>query len=535
MKSKSPVSMAPLTDVCLLLEGTWPYVRGGVSSWVNQLILGLPDTTFSVVFIGGQRDAYPRRNYEIPPNVLHIEEVFIEEAWQPARRSTPSGKPARDDLVALYDYFHNPDAPDETDGQTLLDCLAQKRLGLADVLRSRASWEVLTEGYRTHCTDPSFIDFFWTLRTIQSPMIMLAEAAERMPRARVLHSISTGYAGLLGCILQRRWDCAYVLSEHGIYTKERKIDLAQADWIAENKTETMRGSDPGKGYIRTLWIRFFERVGLLVYRSANPIVALYKGNRQRQMKDGADPMRTRIIRNGIDLDRWTAVLEARPEGIAPVVGMIGRVVPIKDVKTFIRAVRGVVSAMPEAEGWIVGPEDEDPEYAAECRSLVSSLGLDEKVKFLGYQQIQDILPKLGVMVLTSISEAQPLVILEAWCAGTPVVSSDVGSCREMIEGGSIEDRELGKAGEVVAIADPQATTRAILDLLLDPPFWQSAQRSGLARVHRYYGEALMLASYRGLYQSAMENVEWLELDSSYEKSSQETPIPPRSRLISMPD
>ena len=125
------------------------------------------------------------------------------------------------------------------------------------------------------------------------------------------------------------------------------------------------------------------------------------------------------------------------------VGLIGRVVPIKDVKTFLRAMRGVISAMPQAEGWIVGPEEEDPEYVSECRSLMASLGLEGKVHFLGFQRIQDILPKLGLMVLTSISEAQPLVILEAWAAGTPVVSSDVGSCRELIEGGSAEDRDLG--------------------------------------------------------------------------------------------
>lgn len=114
--------------------------------------------------------------------------------------------------------------------------------------------------------------------------------------------------------------------------------------------------------------------------------------------------------------------------------------PIKDVKTFIRAMRGVVSAMPEAEGWIVGPEEEDPDYASECRSLVASLGLQDKVKFLGFRRIGEVLPQLGLMVLTSISEAQPLVILEAWAAGAPVVSSDVGSCRELIEGADAEDR-----------------------------------------------------------------------------------------------
>ncbi|PTU73532.1 GT4 family glycosyltransferase PelF [Pseudomonas mangrovi] len=507
MSRRVVVPDVPVADVCLLLEGTWPYVRGGVSSWINQMILGLPEITFSVFFIGGQREAYPRRNYEIPANVVHIEEVFLEESWSTGvtAKGTVRKGPA-DVLENLYRYFHHPDQPDIQVGEALLDAFAEGRIELADVLHSRAAWEVVSEGYRRHCSDPSFINYFWTLRTMQSPLLMLAAAARRMPRARSLHAISTGYAGLMGCILKRLWNCSFVLSEHGIYTKERKIDLAQAGWIAENPDEALSSSlDTGTGYIRTLWIRFFERIGLLVYGSADPVIALYDGNRQRQIKDGADPARTRVIPNGIDLQRWSEVLAARPEGIAPVVGLIGRVVPIKDVKTFIRSLRGVISAMPEAEGWIVGPEDEDADYAAECHSLVSSLGLEGKVHFLGFQRIQDILPKLGLMVLTSISEAQPLVILEAWCAGTPVVSSDVGSCRELIEGGDAEDRALGQAGEVVAIADPQATARAILELLRDPQRWKSAQAAGLARVHRYYGEALMLQRYRDLYRAATEN------------------------------
>ncbi|MDP1051325.1 GT4 family glycosyltransferase PelF, partial [Klebsiella quasipneumoniae] len=86
---------------------------------------------------------------------------------------------------------------------------------LDDVLRSRASWETLSEGYRLHCADPSFVNYFWTLRSLQSPLLMLAEASRKMPPARVLHSISTGYAGLLGCILKHRWKCTYLLSEHG--------------------------------------------------------------------------------------------------------------------------------------------------------------------------------------------------------------------------------------------------------------------------------------------------------------------------------
>ena len=193
----------------------------------------------------------------------------------------------------------------------------------------------------------------------------------------------------------------------------------------------------------------------------------------------------------------------RGEGIAPVAGLIGRVVPIKDVKTFLRAVRSVVSEIPEFEAWIVGPEDEDPGYAQECHSLVSSLGLTGQVHFLGFRNIREIMPQLGVMVLTSISEAQPLVILEAWCAGTPVVSTDVGSCRELIEGVGEQDRALGTAGEVVPIADPQATARVIQRLLQNPERWHAAQRAGEQRVQERYSDELMFARYSRLYRDAM--------------------------------
>ncbi len=198
-----------------------------------------------------------------------------------------------EELSNLFRYLHNPQKPAAELGIEVLASLAQGRITLDDVLYSRPSWEALTEGYEQHCADPSFVNYFWTLRTMQSPLLMLANAARHMPRARVLHSISTGYAGLVGCILKQLWGCQFLLSEHGIYTKERKIDLAQASWIAESSNQALNDSmDSGSGYIRMLWVRFFERIGHLVYESADQIIALYDGNRQRQIKDGAPPERT---------------------------------------------------------------------------------------------------------------------------------------------------------------------------------------------------------------------------------------------------
>ncbi|MDP3638149.1 MAG: GT4 family glycosyltransferase PelF, partial [Azonexus sp.] len=192
------------------------------------------------------------------------------------------------------------------------------------------------------------------------------------------------------------------------------------------------------------------------------------------------------------------------EAVPPVLCLIGRVVPIKDIKTFIRAMRRVVNHLPEAEGWIAGPEDEDKAYAEECHNLVRSLGLEDHVHFLGFQKVEDLMPKIGLTILSSISEALPLVILEGYAAGVPTISTDVGSCRQLIEGLSPEDKALGHSGAVVNIADPQALADAALALLGNQKAWQAASQAGIARVERYYTDELMFGHYRKVYEDALQ-------------------------------
>jgi polysaccharide biosynthesis protein PelF len=109
------------------------------------------------------------------------------------------------------------------------------------------------------------------------------------------------------------------------------------------------------------------------------------------------------------------------------------------------------------------------------------------------------------LMLTSISEAQPLAILEAFAAGVPCVTTDVGACREQIEGHSEDDRDLGLAGRIAPFADARALGSAALELLSDVDAWKRCQRAGLQRVRRFYAEATMLEQYRDVYQHAMES------------------------------
>ena len=115
------------------------------------------------------------------------------------------------------------------------------------------------------------------------------------------------------------------------------------------------------------------------------------------------------------------------------------------------------------------------------------------------------MPRLGVAVLTSISEALPLFVLEAFAAGVPVVATDVGCCRELIAGKSSDGDTAGAAGIVTAIASPQETARAVVELLRDPGAWAAARQAATTRVHARYGRDRMLAAYRDIYRNLFED------------------------------
>lgn len=497
-------------DVMLLLEGTFPYVSGGVSSWVNQIIRGFPDIRFGICFLGSRPEDYGPARYELPDNVVHLEVHFLHERQQvPAVRRVRGQPEAFARMEALHRQMRLPPHVGQADG-----AMAQALRELAPLLEddhgldrdaflySQTSWQYITAQYREFCTDPSFVDYFWTVRIMHAPVWTLTRIARAMIPARCYHSISTGYAGFLGALLTQRSGRPLLLSEHGIYTKERKIDLFQSEWIRDNRGVFEKDASQ-ISYFRDLWIRFFEALGRICYQSAEQVVALYEINRQRQISDGADPARSRSIPNGIDLPRLARLRELRPAEPPPVLCLIGRVVPIKDVKTFIRAMRSVVNLMPQAQGWIAGPEDEDPAYARECRSIAEGLGLQDSVRFLGFQKIDQLLPQVGLVVLSSISEALPLVLLEGFAAGVPAVATDVGSCRQLVYGLDQDDRALGAAGEVVGISEPQELARAAVALLGDRERWQAAQAAGIARVERYYTQERMFAQYRALYDAAL--------------------------------
>jgi len=275
------------------------------------------------------------------------------------------------------------------------------------------------------------------------------------------------------------------------------------DWLVDKRLFFQK--DLGEvDHIRNLWIRFFESIGKFIYHASKIIISLFDDARKIQISYGADPNKCIVIPNGVDVEGYSQALKNRPNEIPKVITLLGRVVSIKDIKTFIKAMRIVVNKLPQAEGWIVGPTDEDPEYYEECKRLVEIYNLENNVKFLGFQNPKDIFLKTGILTLTSISEGMPLVVLEGFAAGLPVVATDVGSCRQLIYGGlNEEDISIGKAGEVVPIANPEKLANAYIELLTDEKKWNAYQKSALTRVNKFYRKEQFLDNYRKIYKEVL--------------------------------
>ena len=494
----------PPVDVCIVVEGCYPFISGGVSSWLDWLIRTQPETTFAVVAIVSD-ERVREIKYELPSNVLSFQVVpLAPRVRKPGLRGPAINRVRFADL--MYSVLCDGDLDAFGD---LLDFVSQpvrrKPLGFiaaprppdyGDLTTSAAAWYAITDCYRRIAPEAAFGDFFWAWRTLVGSLLSIATAP--IPPARTYHAISTGYAGLYAVRAARVTGRTAAITEHGIYTNERRIDLVMADWIADTIDSGLSGND-ARTDVRRFWIDTFESFASIAYDGCLRITTLYGANQSFQRTLGAAEAKLRVIPNGIDLEKFDAIRPQRSDR-RPTVALIGRVVPIKDIEAFIASAAIVRRAIPDVHVLIIGPTDEDEDYHALCRRRVAELGLSETVSFTGKVNIVDFLPQIDVLVLTSISEAQPLVLLEAGAAKIPCVATDVGSCREIIEGAPDEHPNLGPGGRIAPPMDADAIGQAIVELMADPTLRAACGETLRKRVEMYFTSEISAGRYAALYQ-----------------------------------
>lgn len=496
-------------DVCILTEGTYPYIMGGVSTWIAQILNSMPQLRFSILHIAASRQVPREVKYTLPPNLVAVHDVFLFDYPEPrlGREVVEQEILTAGEKKALLTFYL-----DITAGRTVETLEVSRIMRSFDtdeefieaMAHSASIWEVITGLYReTAPPGLSFLDFFWTIRALFMPILNVMRMT--IPRARIYHAACTGYAGLLGARASRETGRPLILTEHGIYARERRIELSRIDWLSNSGASRFLQMERSRNWFREWWIRLFQSLARTTYDQSGRIVSLYQGNKDTQVREGARAERIDIVPNGIIVDKFMEIPRSPRQAGEPLrIGFVGRVTSIKDVKTLLRALAILSGRSVPYEARIVGPMDEEPEYTDECLELAEKLRLFDRVTFTGpNRDMVRVYSDMDVLVLTSVSEGFPFVILEANCAGVPVVSTNVGACRDIMTGMNKEDLSFGPSGLVTPVGAPDETARALERYATDPGLLFRHGQAGRRRATRFYDLRRVMGQYQELYETYM--------------------------------
>jgi len=470
--------------ICLLTEGSYPYVVGGVSSWCQMLIQGLPQYEFFIYSIGAEAKDRGAFKYKFPPNLRGVQEEFLDEILHQYSHGMRENILKADEREAIYELVI---------GGTFLDIkkLAsifrdrRRFTSSLDIFMSSDFFDVIQRVYMEKYSYLPFTDFFWTIRSMLLPLLYLLQ--QDLPKADVYHSVATGYCGVIGAMAAEIYHKPFIITEHGIYSREREVEIIKSDWA--------------QGDFKSVWIQYFYNLAKLSYETADKVYTLFEHNGEIEQDLGCAPQKIGIVPNGVHMERFAGIGELQEHDGPLTLGAVVRVVPIKDIVTLLRAFFIFKEEFPDARLVIMGGYDEDREYYELCQQTVSMLGITN-VEFVGSVNVVEYLPQMDFLLLSSISEGQPLAILEGFAAHRPFVATDVGCCRELIYGDSND--HLGVAGAVVAPMDFESMAQEMVRLGKDFTLRQRMGNIGYERTKSRYTYEHFLTSYRDIYQMYMQ-------------------------------
>lgn len=486
-----PVHAGPNPRVALVTEGTYPFTLGGVSTWCDQLVRGLSVhrfTVLAVTAVAGRRPVW-----DLPPNVDDVVELpcwdrrtQAPRRWRTPARPAPAG--AELELVReLLDAVAGTGTCPPHRADAIVGAIADAAGGdaLSVCLRSDEAVDALGGSFEAAGVAASLHDVGTTLDLLEHYLRPLTTAP---PEMDVYHSASNGLAGLVALAGSRATGAPLVLSEHGVYLRERHLEQ-----LDERLGHVVRGTA----------LRFHRLVAGAVYRHAARVLPVSAYNARWALRNGAAEQAVTVIPNGVDPRRVPPGHRGPGRGpTAPptpaeverpgTVGFVGRIDRVKDPMTLIEAAASIASpdGPPRVRLWgSVAPGHED--LAAACRERIAELDLDDVVTLEGHTH-----DPLGayrssdVVVSCSISEGLPFGLIEAMMCGRAIVATAVGGVPEL----------LGDTAVLVPPRSPGRVARACSDLLADPERRERLGRSARARALEHFDADLMLSEYRRVYR-----------------------------------
>jgi len=480
-----PIRDSQSMDVALLAEGTYPFHPGGVSVWCDQLVRGLTPHRFSIHAITAGHER--KLAWELPDNVDVLHSIPL---WSPASRSKQSAGDSAEIRAAFAQLAMSMVEPGG--GASFVDALHQlfslsQQTSLVGSLGTKESLAVLLDAMRlagpghrssdvTSKRDPAAVTVGDGRVALDMIEHQLRPLFAPPPEADLCHASSNGLSILLALAAHWSRKTPLLLSEHGIYLRERYLAY---------------GAGSFSGAVRSIMMRFFTRLTWAGYQIASIIAPGSEYNRQWLVANGAAPGRIHPVYNGVDAANFVT---SASEPTVPTLVWLGRIDPLKDVETLLRSFALVRETLPATRLRIFGTASpENQSYFERCMCLRDSLGLNDTATFEGRaESVVDAYHSGHVVLLTSISEGLPYTLIEAMAAGMPTVATDVGGVREV----------TGDAGLIVPPRDPQQMAAACIRLLTDQCLRQTIGREAKDRALSMFTLEKSLTLFRDLYSKA---------------------------------
>ena len=523
-------------DVAIVMESTYPYLKGGVSAVVHDIVTHNQDLTFGIIHISWDSNAPQEDLYDVPENVLWVRPVYLSMQEHRHDFMAVSSKdlgmtPVQRRALAhrVFDALYA--LSERREVEPLWELIDE---GFNERTRSYPLWALLgTREFMEVLSDRmpqlgmSLADSFWTLRNFLS--LAYAILSETMPRARVYHAHTTGYASLLGAAAARDHNTSFLLTEHNLYVRDTVNTLLDRNMALSITSEDYRTFDVTPEH--RAWMAWWTEMGHFCYPSAALITYLYPTAITEAARLGTDIDKAVVVPNAMVIEEFDEKYRARLAAREYLVQQgsdhtwnlvyIARIVPIKGLLDLLSSLDLLRRhGFPHLHLDVLGPTEHVPEYYEACLAKIESLGLQDHVTIRGTVNVRDMLDQFDLLVLPSYNEGQPIVVLEAMAAGIPTVGSDVGGMRQLVKDGlaTADGRTIGSCGELVVAGDVEQMADSIRAVIGDMDLYAEYADNARTRVQEFFQMHEIMSSYNEIYRTVgditdMHNLATTELDN----------------------